>query len=91
VDTLGWRIYYGNGAVIDSRTTAWEDCPDDDVQVIVQFFDPPYRNLYSGNDYFWQWGQGMTSPGTPDVKLGKLMEDDAFAAIYATAWEDTTF
>ena len=71
ITVAGWRIYYGDGTVADSRSTDWEESPNDNVQVVVVFYNEtyktwiddelkeyPYRVLYTRADYYWKWGAG---------------------------------
>jgi hypothetical protein len=67
----GWRIYYGDGLVADSRQVTWEDCPADDVQVFSVYYQEtykiyegdelneyPYRILHHTQEYYWRYGAG---------------------------------
>jgi Icc-related predicted phosphoesterase len=49
---LGWKVYYGNEEIISSKEAEWEDIPNDDVQVIVLYHEPPYRTFLGGHDYY---------------------------------------
>jgi hypothetical protein len=59
-----WKIYYSDGVVVSPDTT-WEDCPDDDIQAVIVYYDKPYeldgilyhrRNILQGFDYYFSDG-----------------------------------
>jgi len=68
---LGWRIWYGDGSTTCSSETTWEECPDDDVQVVWISERAParstaevYRTGYNGDDEY-------RIPTSTRVKRGK--------------------
>lgn len=59
---LGWKIYYGDGSVASSKDYSWADAPDQNVQIIVFYYDRTYTDQYGtfprrsimiGNDYYY--------------------------------------
>ena len=42
---IGWRLFYGNGKVVSSAESTWQDAPADDVQVVVEYYDEPWEGL----------------------------------------------
>lgn len=58
-DVIGWRIWYADNSVLDSKTTAWTDLPSDGVQVVILYENwnhsggKPYRQVLSGADFYF--------------------------------------
>lgn len=96
---VGWRAWYDNGVVYDSRTTQWRDLPTDGLQVVVLYMDEehspgrPYRQIIMGMDYVWPSGNDYTgkegsqpagvNPGI--LKRGRWMSDSAYADVVTAA------
>lgn len=72
----GWRIYYGDGSVVSSKDSTWQDAPNDDVQALIVFYNEtyaqwdgegknlltfPYRTVYCLQDYYWELGAGTAT------------------------------
>lgn len=92
----GWRAWYTEGRVFDSRETAWRDLPLEGVLVVAVYYDAfaadavRYRTLYDGDEYYWYADGGvhssMSHPDVPDVpaeriKRGTEVADEEFAAV----------
>lgn len=60
---------------------SWEDAPSRDVQVLMLYLDPPYREIVHGHDTYLLEGETQ-------VKYGKWMDDDAYVALVMRAMED---
>jgi hypothetical protein len=97
ITIAGWRLYYGDGSIVDSRTTEWADAPADDVQALIVFYNETYliheadglktysyRKVYCQQDYYWEDGAGTAEEalGHADVKRGKLLPDNQWWALY---------
>ncbi len=100
---IGWRIYYGDGTVVDSRSMDWDDAPSDDVQVVVVFMDATYSNhgqirnyrqILHTYDYFWKLddefgcSQAYGVPERAQIKEGRMTTKENFLAIYNRANND---
>jgi hypothetical protein len=90
----GWSIYYGSGAVVSGRSrSAWVRAPDEDVQVVVLWEEPPIvngypfrpwtgvsdRQLWTGEDTYDPFDYGHP-------KRGKLMDRDEYERIARRAF-----
>jgi len=99
----GWKLYYGDGSVVSSRYSIWEDAVADDVQVLIVYFsetykiwhgdhwdEESYRDMYFGKDYFWPFGNGQASdvPSGVSVKLGRELPYGRWHEIYEAARKD---
>lgn len=64
-----WRIFYGDGLIVDSHESSWELAPADNIQVVIlfhqetyqirrdgQLYTEPYRTVLHSQDYYWQKG-----------------------------------
>jgi len=40
---IGWRLWYADGSVYDSRRHRWEDAPTHGVQVLAVYYAETYR------------------------------------------------
>lgn len=40
---IGWRIWFGDGSVRDSRQATWEGVPSNDVQMVTVYFAETYQ------------------------------------------------
>ncbi|MDF2757816.1 MAG: hypothetical protein K0S99_448 [Thermomicrobiales bacterium] len=81
METRAWAIYYGDGGVWPSDAGDWKDAPDQGVQVVVVYHDPPYRTLYDGRDVYY--AEGRTYP-----KYGQQISDADFYRIQDNARTD---
>jgi hypothetical protein len=58
-DVIGWRIWYADNSVLDSKATAWADLPNNGVQVVILYENwnhgggKPYRQVLSGADFYF--------------------------------------
>jgi hypothetical protein len=94
---IGWRVWYPLVSY-DSRDLAWDQLPDDDVQVVMLYLADGTRSIYSGYDNYFMWNDipcannhdaddnARRYPGA-SVKRGKHMELDAFEQIQKAAME----
>ena len=79
---IGWRIWYGDGTVADSRRVSWADAPVEGVQVIAMYHEGGRKTLTSGLDTY-------AMPGEYWEKAGAWIDDEAFDAMYAAAFGST--
>ncbi len=106
MNIIGWRIYYGDGTVSDSRMTSWDKSPGENVQVVVVFYDVTYvnhgdtrnfRQVLHTYDYFWKLGdqfgcdQAPSVPLGAQVKEGRMTTNENFRALYNRANNDYRF
>lgn len=76
-----WRIWYSDGSVFSSELGSWEEAPNQDVQALVIFHEPPYRTIIAGEDEY-------VLPGESEVKYGRAIDEDIFQSIEITAASD---
>lgn len=76
-----WAVYYGDGSMYwsDEVGTTWDRCPDDDVQVVLQFRLSPrgdrlWCDLLTGDDEY-------RLEGYDHVKYGRQVDDEVYDAI----------
>lgn len=50
---IGWRAWFDNGRVYDSRQHTWSDLPDDGVLVIMLYHASGTKRILSGSDYYF--------------------------------------
>jgi len=88
---VGWKIWYSNGIVLDSRYNKWSDCPQSNVQIVKMF----YRNDEGGIETNEHHGQEyyllddlLEVPST--IKIGKAMNGDNYYKMLDEAKEDKT-
>lgn len=66
-DLAGWRVWYADGSVYASDTTAWVDLPEQGVVVVAVYEDRftkggvRYRRLMDGADWYWLFGKSGTN------------------------------
>lgn len=97
---IGWRAWYANGSVFDSKTTKWEDLPPLGLQVVMQYLDEPgYRSVVSGADFYFfdattgkVRGWKKTLPELlaafplASIKTGTLLSNSAYEAVKTRAF-----
>ncbi len=68
---IGWKAWYTDGSVYDSKQTIWQDLPDDGAVSVVLYFDEvdhsgkPIRRTLEGSDYYFM------APGLNDNIYGE--------------------
>src|SRR5438034_7940270 len=82
---IGWKLYYGTGAVVSSQDCAWVVAPSGNVQLLIVFYAETYPHRpdgdgpeemynfvdrYHGYDYFWKLGETFGSSQAQDVPEG---------------------
>lgn len=105
MNVRGWRIFYGDGAIVSSLSSSWEDAPAENIQMVTFYYDkgyPIYRDgkwevedyclQLCGHDYYWFGGAGaaLDVPVDSVVKLGKLLPDADWWPLYNSAKEVRT-
>lgn len=57
---IGWRAWYDDDQVYDSRKTDWPALPDDGLIIVMVYFDEntsvgkPYRQALQGYDWYFR-------------------------------------
>src|SRR5438046_10595703 len=80
---IGWKLYYGTGAVVSSQDDAWAVAPSDNVQLLIVFYaetyaihrddawhEENYVDRYHGYDYFWKLGEQYGNSQAAEVPEG---------------------
>jgi hypothetical protein len=70
----GWRLYYGDGSTFDSWEGSWEEAPSDNVQILMLYFEPPYKSQIAGWDDY-------ELPPSSEKKYGKSIPEEHFYSI----------
>ena len=84
-----WKIYYGDGSVVCSEETTWDECPDHDVQVVLLFRESDaggrlYCDILSEDDEY-------RLPENDHVKYGKWAKDnETYQDIYRLALNEVS-
>lgn len=68
--TAGWRVWYDDGSVHDSRTLRWEDLPEDGLLVKMLYYTDGTRQIQHGMDWYYE------APHPQGVIRGTAMERD---------------
>lgn len=103
IDTVEWRIYYGDGSTYDNLSGPVEDAPSRDVQVIVLADELVGRSMWHSKDYYWYdnglWVAGddfglwdyLSRPGWKKVLFGRTLTKPEFLMVLEKAQADTGF
>lgn len=51
---VGWRAWYDDLSVFDSRSSDWESLPSDGLQMVVLYQSDGGRQMISGQDYYFR-------------------------------------
>jgi hypothetical protein len=85
---LGWRVWYADGSVFDSKSRIWESLPERGLQILMLYFDEeyspgtPYRQIIHGDDSYTYGGKAIS---------GSLMPDSAYWALVDRAMNSRTW
>lgn len=98
---IGWKIWYGNGTTFSSRQGTWERAPDQDVQVVMVYYDKKdgqgrsCRTVFCGDDKYWKNREDEFGTSFEDiikegdiVKHGKWTNDEGFERTRLKAMKD---
>ena len=101
IKIIGWKLWYGNGTTFSSLQGSWEKAPDQDVQVLMIYYDKKdgmgrsCRRVFSGSDYYFKDGDNFGESFDDInlvkgvVKYGKYMKtEEEFLVIQKIAMED---
>jgi hypothetical protein len=88
-----WRIYYADGSVVRGHTQEeWAAAPDSGVQVVVRMRTPDTVTWHCGNravtDRELWTGEDVLDPFGWGAKVGTLMDDEAYLAVWERACAD---
>jgi hypothetical protein len=89
-----WRAWYADGRRFDSRTASVAQLPTEGLVIVMQYLDPPYKNIYHG-EYIWhRGGKWGTAVAEFDARVygdlvfpGALMSDAEWEAVQREAME----
>lgn len=97
---MSWRAYYADGRTVDSDGAAPGDLPPG-VVCIVEYREPPYRELHAGGDFYvwdgeeWsvtgtgEWGEWLEEPeGEAVVRSCERQPTEKIEAVLDAAMED---
>lgn len=75
---VGWKIWFGDGVVLDSRFNKWEECQQKNVQVVKLFFrsDTGIEINLLWNQEYYLLEDLLEVPKT--IKLGRAIDADSF-------------
>lgn len=85
----GWKAWYADGSIYDSRSTRWTELPKTGIIGVVVYYEKPYRNLVYGGDWYYidggvptctdtvEWGSWVDPPDVPpeELKQSGTLED----------------
>lgn len=66
----GWRAWYYDGTTIDSKNSSVDDLPEFGLQIIVEYLDPPFRNIYHGEFLYWDGVKWYTAVTREEIPIG---------------------
>jgi len=86
LDVIAWKIWYGDGSGVSSKDVAWEEAPDQDVQIVMLYYrrldgmGRHCRRVMSGADYYWKDGEEFDETNDwgevrGSVKYGKWTDE----------------
>lgn len=75
---LGWRAWYADGTMYDSRETNWADLPPEGIQIVMIYED---KQFAPGRHYRRQFAEADWYIADCSVKLGTVIEDESFNKI----------
>lgn len=100
MDVKGWRAWYSETLIYDSRTTNWVDLPDDGLLVVVVYLNTDegsntfrrgtkYRRTMSGHDHFFE-AQGPLGPiyGSSNDSMDLITQRYGPSSIKKGQWSD---
>ena len=106
MSVVGWKLYYTDLSVVSSQEKSWDEAPVDNVLGMIVYYDKtykiyrnsslciePFRNVYFGKDYYWQFGCGdqQDVPEVVSVKLGKEVPGEEWWDAYNRMHQDRNF
>jgi hypothetical protein len=72
MERRGWEVVYATGKRARSWEGAiWEKLPATGVQFILEYFDPPYKQIWMGQDEY-------TLDEEEKILYGAWLDDDTF-------------
>lgn len=95
-DVIGWRAWYTNDRIFDSRQVTWSSLPRDGVLGVVVYFSDGFRKIVDGGDWYYldsdiptctethsDWDQWIDPPDVPldELKRGVGVSDEEFDRI----------
>jgi len=86
---IGWKIFYGDGQRISSKTKKWIDCPQENVQIVKLFYQSDTGievNVHKGQEYYLL-NDLLEIP--KEIKIGKGIEGFIYVNIEQNAMNDT--
>jgi len=88
---VGWKIWFQDGLVLDSRHNIWEKCRQEGIQVVKKFYRSDKgaieSNQFTGEDYYIL-DDLLEVP--PTVKIGKAIHREKYEHILRIARDDSS-
>lgn len=101
IKVIGWKIWYGDGTTFSSLQVPWEKAPDQNVQVVMVYYDKKdgqgrsCRIVFCGDDLYWKNDKDEFGTSFEDtvkvgdvVKFGKKMDSKDYELMRMKAMED---
>jgi len=89
---VGWKIYYDDGIVLDSKNNIWNQCRQNGIQIVKMFYENPDGttevNIHKGQEYYLL-NDVLIVP--EEIKIGKSIEGEEFWKMFDIAEADKTF
>lgn len=85
---IGWKIWFGDGTVLNSKFNLWEKCKQENVQVVKMFYksdDGIEANIHHNQEYYLL-DDLLKIP--PQIKTGKGIKREVFDDILEAATRD---
>lgn len=85
---IGWKIFYGDGRRITSKTQKWIDSPQENIQIVKLFYQSDNGieiNVHKGQEYYIL-DSLLELP--KEIKIGKGIEGFQYVNIEQNAIND---
>lgn len=100
---MSWRAWYTDSRKFNSVETDWNNLPETGVLGVVVYYEPPYREIVSGGDWYYldsngkpakkmthdEWGKWVVPPDVPedDLKRGEGTTDERWSEVQTEMME----
>jgi len=89
---VGWKIWFDDGVVIDSRNNKWENCRQDGIQVVKMYYrntDGTKETNIHRNQEYYLLNDLLEIP--KEIKIGSSILGDKFWELVDLAEADLKF